>query len=142
MSLFGAVVAGRVQLTTWGEIAQSQWIETGRVRDTIRLDSFVVMPNHLHAIVILDGARPQAGTQQRAPTRETFSRPTPRSVPSIVRMYKATVTRCINHERCSAALPVWQRGYYEHVLRNEDDLRLTREYIENNPLRWSLEKDH
>jgi REP element-mobilizing transposase RayT len=74
----------------------------------------------------------------RAPTPqfEQFGRPTANSIPTIIRGFKSSVTQRIIKIRAIPGAPVWQRNYYEHVIRNEIDLEETREYIENNPLKW------
>jgi len=80
----------------------------------------------------------------RAPTPqfEQFGRPTANSVPTIIRGIKSSVTLQINVIRRTPRLPVWQRNYYEHVIRNEIDLEEIREYIQTNPLKWLEDENH
>ena len=73
---------------------------------------------------------------------EQFAKPTSGSLPTIVRYFKSAVTRRINDLRGTSYTPVWQRNYYEHVIRNEDDLNEIREYIANNPVKWGLDSDN
>ena len=73
---------------------------------------------------------------RRAPAVERFGRPISGSLPTIVRAFKSAVTRRINDIRRTAGERVWQRNYYEHVIRNEIDYRQITEYIADNPRRW------
>jgi REP element-mobilizing transposase RayT len=105
------------------------------------------MPNHMHGILFLHGERPSAGTvgathasPLRAPVRP--SGPAAASLSAIVGAFKAASTRLINRQRGSAGAPVWQRGFYEHVIRNEADLHRIRRYIEENPLRWAEDEEN
>jgi REP element-mobilizing transposase RayT len=82
------------------------------------------------------------GTLQRAPTVEQFGKSISNSIPTIVRLFKATTTKQINRIRNTPGVPVWQRNYYEHVLRNEADLNEIREYIITNPLKWALDREN
>ena len=73
---------------------------------------------------------------------EQFGKPTSNTVPTIIRGYKSSVTKQINILRNKPRIPVWQRNYYEHIIRNENDLILIREYIINNPLKWDLDEEN
>lgn len=139
--VFGEIVGGEMILNKWGEVASGEWIKTEQIRSGVRIDEFVVMPNHLHAILLIDACR---GTMHRAPTEtwEQFGKPVSSSVPTIVRSYKASVTRQINRSRQTPWLPVWQRNYYEHIIRSEDGLHLVRQYICENPLRWETDEEN
>ena len=92
-------------------------------------DEFVIMPDHVHFIVrLLDGAerrggRTGVGGQMAAPT-----------LANIVGAFKTVVARSVNEHRGTTGRPVWQRNYYEHIVRDEDELERIREYIRNNPL--------
>lgn len=89
------------------------------------------MPNHVHMIVeIVKGA----GTVPRAPTGE-FGVPTKKSISTVVRYLKGGVTRTFNKKyKCN--IQIWQRNYYEHIIRNEKEYYQIREYIKQNPLKW------
>ncbi len=145
--LFGEIKDGNVDLTVFGVAVREEWRKTAQIRTGVHLDAFCIMPNHLHGIMILTGtlASPdRRGTMLRAPTRhaEQFGKPTSNSIPTIVRGFKSAATVRINEIRSTPGAPVWQRGYYEHVIRNEIDLEETRLYIENNPLKWLEDKEH
>jgi putative transposase len=141
--LFGSVMNGHVILSEAGVIAQQEWTRTAEVRDNVKLDAFVIMPNHIHGILLLaDTVAGTAGTQRRAPTRESFARPVPWSIPTVVRMFKASVTHRVRQALGRPDMTVWQRGYYERVVRGDNDLQRAREYILNNPLRWTLTSEN
>jgi REP element-mobilizing transposase RayT len=77
------------------------------------------------------------GTMHRAPTNiEKFGKPTSNTIPTIIRSYKSSVTKQINILRNVNGVSVWQRNYYEHIIRNEKSYLEISEYIINNPLNW------
>jgi len=77
----------------------------------------------------------------RAPT-EKFGRPTPNSLPTIIRSFKSAVTKRINSLRQTPGARLWQRNYYEHVIRNETDLNDIRQYILDNPVKWDMDEEN
>jgi REP element-mobilizing transposase RayT len=81
------------------------------------------------------------GTTFRAPT-EKFGKPVPNSLPTIVHSFKSAVTKQINIIRNMFGMPVWQRNYYEHIIRNEREMNKIQEYIINNPIKWDLDKEN
>lgn len=129
--LFGVVVEGEVRLNECGWIVQVEWLRTPRVRQHAAVDSFVVMPNHFHAILVI------ADEERSASCGEAkFGKPVAGSVGAIVGQFKAAVTKQINHVRGTPTAQVWQRNYFEHLVRTEDEFNLTRHYIEANPAHW------
>ncbi len=176
--LFGEIVNGEMTLNEFGEIVKTEWQKTGALRPNIDVDAFVVMPNHLHGILIItdnddlyhhhnrnrNRDRNRRDTLQRVSTEsesesesesgmgmepgmgmgtiEQFGKPTHNSIPTIVRLFKSTVTKQINQIRQTLGIPVWQRNYYEHIIRNDDELNKIREYIINNPLTWKTDENH
>jgi putative transposase len=138
--VLGNVVDGEMVLNEYGHAIEEEWMRTADIRNNVALDVFVVMPNHFHGILVIeDKCR---GTVHRAPTLEQFAKPTSGSLPTIVRYFKSAVTRRINDLRGTPYTPVWQRNYYEHVIRDEDDLNEIRKYIANNPLKWDLDREN
>jgi len=144
-----------------GDIVHAEWYATDLVRPEVRLDAFVVMPNHLHGILeIIDvGARrglaPHAharadnaemrATHRVAPTAGARSRPhgpAPGSIGTILGQIKSLTKKAINKTRGTPGRPVWQPNYHEHVIRNEKELQRVREYICNNPLRWPSDREN
>ncbi len=141
--LFGRVVNGEIHLSEFGEIARDEWLASADIRREIRLDEFVVMPNHLHGIVwiIADvgatGRSPQPGRSPLPPRG-----PAPQSLGSFIAGYKSAVTKRINQIRGTPGNLVWQRNYYEHIIRNERGLDAIRRYIRNNPAHWAQDPEN
>jgi REP-associated tyrosine transposase len=130
--LFGEIVNKEMILNELGKIADECWRAIPEHFTFVELGAYVIMPNHLHGrIVIRDDGM---GTIYRAHTVEKFGKPIEGSLPTIVRTYKATVTRRIGREL--NATGIWQRNYYEHVIRDEKDLQNKTDYINANPLLW------
>ena len=93
------------------------------------------MPNHLHGILILsDEQESRRGGSRTAPTTKSLGR--------LVGAFKTVSTKRINLLRRSPGEPFWQRSFYEHVVRDEDDLRRVREYIVANPSRWAEDEEN
>jgi REP element-mobilizing transposase RayT len=133
--LFGRVFDGQMRRDDCGEIAHREWLRSAELRSDIALDAFIVMPNHIHGIILIRG-----GTARHAPTVEQFGKPVRDSLATLVRAYKSAVTRGVNEFRSTPGAPVWQRNYYEHVIRDEEELNRIREYILTNPLRWDFDR--
>ncbi len=139
--LFGECADGEIQLNPHGEIVTAEWLRTSTIRPEVQLDTFVVMPNHFHAIVIMGDAE-AVGAHSRAPLpNRALTRP-PRSLGALVAGFKAATTKQINQYRDTPGQKVWQRNYYEHIIRNDDDLNRHRMYIENNPGRWAEDREN
>ena len=106
----------------------------------VELDAFIVMPNHMHGIIVIQQPS-DVGAQHAAPLpQEDDNSPRvvrPRSLSAIVRSFKSAASREINALRGTPAAPVWQRNYYERIIRNEREMHAIRGYIMNNPYRWS-----
>lgn len=127
---FGSIVAGTVHLTAVGHIIQQEWLRAPRIRPEVKLDEFVVMPNHIHAIVFLDE------DAQRFDLEPGNFHRTPRSLGSLVAGFKSVCTTRVNIMNHTAGKPLWQRNYYEHVIRSQRELERVRTYVRGNPERW------
>ena len=137
--LFGEIVRDAMVLSCYGRIVEEEWLRTSELRAEAQLDAFVVMPNHIHGVVLFDDAyviKPQRA-HGHAPLRRR-----PRSLGAMVGGFKAAATKRINSLRRTPGVPVWQRNYFDHVVRNEQDLGRVREYIVNNPLRWAQDENN
>jgi REP element-mobilizing transposase RayT len=144
-NLFGRVVDGQTELSPCGKIVDEEWHGSARIRREIELDEWVVMPNHVHGIVRIVGASrvaPAVRAQGLAPLRPPQRIPMrpPRSLASFVWGFKAAVTKRINAMRHTPGSVVWQRNYYEHIIRNPAELEKIRAYIRENPLRWACDR--
>ena len=135
--LFGGIADGEMRIDRYGEVVRDEWLRSVQIRREIELDAFVVMPNHLHGIVVIR----DVGAHGRAPLPLAPHRP-PRSLGSFVAGFKSAVTKRINRIRGTPGLPVWQRNYYEHIVRDERELDRVRQYIAENPLRWDQDPEN
>jgi putative transposase len=129
--LFGSILEGRSLLSPSGAVVREEWLRAAEIRRGVRLDSFVIMPNHLHGILVLSGSGFIHGSVTRA--GGTFRRPG--SLGSIVAAFKQAVT--IRLRRLGeSSRQIWQRNYFERVIRNEAELFRLRRYIAENARRW------
>ena len=147
--LFGGINGDQMMLSGYGLIAHDELLKTAQLRPTITIDKFVIMPDHIHAIITVRGGdegtarRALTGTPEgRGMTTEGFGRPVAGSIPTIVRSYKSAVAKRINDTRKTPGEPVWHRSYYEHVIRNEAEMRTIADYIEANPSRWAEDEEN
>jgi REP element-mobilizing transposase RayT len=148
-NLFGEIVDKQMVLNDTGKIAASEWQRLAIRFPFIELNSFVVMPNHLHGIIVIRdvGARgessiPNSLIKPRAPTGEQFGAPVPGSIPTIIRSYKSSVTQRFQLLRGSDSGKLWQRNYYEHIIRDNEEWERIRGYIQNNPLNWKTDSEN
>lgn len=125
--IFGEILNGVMQLNPCGRIVEQVWKDLPGHYPTVTPDSFIVMPNHFHAVF---GLSVGAGLK---PAPKLFE---------VVRALKTFSARRINELRRTPGTALWQRGYYEHVVRNEDELSKIRGYIQNNPSQWSLDREN
>ncbi|MEX2156928.1 MAG: transposase [Gemmatimonadales bacterium] len=162
-TLFGVVCNSRVRLTAAGNAVRECWQAIPDHFPRVSLDRFLIMPDHIHGILVIGGessaengrVQPIADDQSGivgarhavplhdpaarsacVPTvRPAFGRPIPGSLATIIGAFKSAVTRRLRATGLGSQ--VWQRNYYEHVIRNDDDLRAIRRYIVTNPMRWT-----
>jgi putative transposase len=135
--LFGRVVDSKMELNGYGNVVRGCWEMLSDHFAHVNIDTFVVMPNHVHGILEV-GARhavPLHGT-------ERFGQPVAGSIPTIIRSFKSATTRGINDLRRSPATTVWQRNYFEHIIRNDESLQRIRQYIHENPARWEFDREN
>jgi len=148
--LFGQVIEGVMQLNEYGWIVHDEWVRTADVRPNVELDLFVVMPNHLHIIVVIHSHDCGRGVLQYAPTscagttenQTSRLRSPSQTIGAIVRGFKSASTKRINELRKTPGAAVWQRNYFEHIIRDEESLHHIRQYIVENPLRWHLDREN
>ncbi len=155
--LFGEVVAGEVVLSAYGLVAHEEWFRSAGIQREIDLfeEEFIVTPNHIHGIVWIvaangevDGAHGEPGGMHgklegahgRAPLLPLY-RP-PKSLGSFIAGYKSAVTKRINQMRDRPGVPVWQRNYFERIVRNPRHLDAVQRYIRNNPGRWEVDREN
>ena len=125
------MVNGETLLNRQGLIVAESWAGLAAHHPNLDLDAFVVMPNHVHGVLVL---------QDEIMPDNTYGTRTP--LPEIVRAFKSFSSRRIKMIRRKKGTPVWQRGYYEHVIRGERELEAVRRYIEGNPAKWADDIDN
>ena len=141
--LFGNIVNEEMHLNELGKIIQTEWIKSDEIRSEIEIGEFVIMPNHIHGIVIITrrGDRPVAPTPvvHVAPIKEPRG-PTPRSISALIAGFKSASTKQINILRNTPRIPVFQRGFHDHIIRDEPDYQHHYNYILTNPIKWRNDK--
>ena len=164
--VLGDVLDGEVRLSEWGVMVNSVWSELPRHYAHVRLDAWVVMPNHVHGIVLLKPDDDMAGAGFKpAPTGAgvlpsrvsdgsryrgadgSILKPAPtglrrHGIPEVVRAFKTFSARRINAARGAVGTSFWQRNYYEHVIRDEESLDRIRQYVVDNPARWDEDPEN
>jgi REP element-mobilizing transposase RayT len=135
--LFGNIVNGEMRLSSYGQIANFAWVKLRARFPHIRLDQFVVMPNHVHGVINIVKSR---GRENRAPT-----------LGQIIAYYKYQTTQSFNNthvgagssrprtQRSNSCTKLWQRNYHDHIIRDSTDLHRIQEYIRDNPTNWETD---
>jgi len=130
-------------LSEMGKIAQEEWVKTAKLRQNVGLDEWIIMPNHIHGIIII--YPPSVETHCNASLRNigqwNVNRfgPQYNNLATIVRGFKSSVKRIFNKKNIRFD---WQPRYYDHIIRNEKSLDDIREYIRNNPLKWEYDRNN
>lgn len=138
--VLGDIIDGQMKLNKYGRIVEQCWCNLVSHYTGIELDTFVVMPNHVHGIIVItgdvnviknvgEGFKPSPTDTNRMNTKS-------HDLTEIVRAFKTFSARKINGERNTKGQKVWQRNYFEHIVRNEKSLNKIREYIYNNARNW------
>jgi REP element-mobilizing transposase RayT len=135
--LFGEIVNGESILNELGEIVHDEWERTAVVRPNVELGEYVVMPNRFHGILVF---RENVGATRRvAPTKTTLQSG---SLGAVMAQFKSIVTKRINGLQNVTGRPIWQRNYYEHIIRNESEMDRISRYIESNPSQWAEDDEN
>ena len=161
--VFGRIFGGEMRFNRSGIIVKEEWLRTGRMREEVKLGCYAVMPNHFHGILFIQGdirtrrRHGEKGTARRAPTHHpddfprfddgtamlrSFGDPASGSLPAVVRGFKSAVTRRVNKMRNTPGARLWQRNYYERVIRDAEEFDFTRAYILENPARWAFDRNN
>ena len=153
--VLGNIKSNKMSLSSIGKIIKKEWLMTKELRSNIDLDEYVIMPNHFHGIIIINSVEATGSVvfsqevknknilhkkkqTQKMTQRVISTTLQPNSLGSIIGQFKSACTKRIrqkgNHNFA------WQANYYDHIIRNQKDLDRIREYIQNNPLKWELDK--
>jgi len=158
--LFGEITDGKMELNDYGKIADECWRAIPKHFPHVELGAYVVMPNHVHGIIMVKDpqigathaspqtasphiASPHIASPQKSPPSRNPS--PPRGAPAgslgaIVGSFKSAVSKYIHRQPYSA--PIWQRNYYEHIIRNDHEMEKIWRYIESNPTQWENDKEN
>lgn len=147
---FGNIANGKIQLSAVGKIAQQYWSEIPQHSKHTYLDEFIIMPNHVHGIIIIDNPdNPRRVVPWNVPTddvewdlSQTMSKLSPKSgtLSVIIRSYKSSVTRWCRQNGDNVFQ--WQSRFYENIIRDDKSLNNIRRYIINNPTKWTEDKNY
>jgi putative transposase len=132
-----------VNLTSCGKIAEFTWLDLPNHNPEIELDAFVIMPNHVHGIIIIkDMAVDEMEESVRAGSEPALTEHRRHSLSEIIRQFKTFSARRMNELRQTPGQPVWHRSYYDRIIRNQSELQRIRLYIEDNPRRWAEDEEN
>jgi REP element-mobilizing transposase RayT len=152
--LFGKIANGEMILNEYGEIIMKCWDTIPSYFMNVRCDEFVVMPNHIHGVIFINNCRGEVSSpfseivlhnsKSKTALQKGGETPPLRKITlgQIVACFKYQNVKQINQIRNTPGMPVWQRNYYEHIIRDEKELQTIREYIVNNPMQWELDNEN
>jgi len=148
MPLFGDIVDGEMRLNDAGRVVEGCWLDIPSHFPHVALDAFVIMPNHVHGILWIvetppTGTTGAVGAKNFSPLpANAATRPhgTSKTIGSVVRGFKIGVTKWFRQH--TTIYTVWQRNYYEHIIRTDDALARIRDYIQSNPQRWADDQEN
>lgn len=138
---FGDVVDGEMVLNEYGEIVKQQWLWLEKQFGYVKLDEWVIMPDHMHGIIIINNVM-NVGVGYSDPIKTGRGNPAPTlrisKLGNIVAYFKYQSTKQINMTN-GKFHKIWQRNYYDHIIRNEESLNIICNYIRTNPLKSELD---
>ena len=152
--LLGEVIDGAMRPGPLGRAVEESWTWLAQQYAYIDLDEWVVMPNHLHAILVIgdDGDDRSVGAVREPPPRVVHERPLPKDrdrpptkrkpLGRLIGAFKTVSTRRVNELRDTPGATLWQRNYYEHIVRGEAELDRIRQYIADNPAQGPSDPDN
>jgi putative transposase len=142
--LFGAIHDNEMILNQFGQTVRHAWMDLPKHYKQLELGAFCIMPNHVHGIINLNDNIVVNGQHGWQKNLAYPLRPIPTRVPlfEVMRALKSFSAKHINTKRNMVGKPVWQRNYYEHIIRNEDDYKRIQNYIETNPANWNSDDEN
>ena len=144
--IFGKIVIDKVPLNQVGRIVEDCWLEIPFHFPFVRLKDYVVMPNHLHGVIEIK-YYPNVDSKEIFARRNTSkepkqSGPQSQSLSAIIGSYKSATTKCVHRLGLTHQKTRWQRNYYEHVIRDDEDYQRIVEYIQLNPVNWEDDQEY
>ncbi len=143
----GKIVNGKMHLSDVGNIVNVCWQGIPKHFRNVKLDTWIIMPNHVHGTIMIDeivGTDYNLSLQlkpQREPGRNRFQRVIPKSLSYMIATFKSAVSRQVSKTTTRNDFS-WQSRFYEHIIRNENEMFRIREYIQNNPVYWELDREN
>lgn len=134
--VLGKVEDEKMILNTAGKIVEDTWKDIPKHYERCELDEFVVMPNHFHSIIILENV---SRDRSQTDPKKVYHK---HSLSEIVRAFESFSSREINKQSSLTQKFKWQKSFFDRVIRNERELFLIRKYIQQNPLKWNIEKNN
>lgn len=151
--IFGEIVKGMVELSLVGDLVKNCWLSIPNHFESTNLDEYVLMPNHLHGIIFINESRGKGKAFAKdnidnddpllanaLPLRQVGTQSG--SLNAIVQNFKSVSTRLVNKSYFKPGNKIWQRNYYERIIRNERELNAIRQYICDNPLNWERDEEY
>ena len=154
--IFGKIVEGKINLNKFGQIIEQAWMNLPKQFANVKLDEFVVMPDHLHGVVVIKESKSnkksisnREGLMNQARTYENKSANNAKNKWILMKNEKDTLGKIIRSFKAKAAKLIredgfkdfkWHRNYYDHIVRDDNELLIIRKYIINNPSKWEIKK--
>lgn len=141
---FGDIVNGKMKLSKIGEIAKKFWLKIPKHFSNVFLDEFIIMPNHIHGIVVIKNDFKCRDVINHVSTKnknfyQKISPMNKKSLGEVIRWFKSITTFNIHKQNINFH---WQSRFYDHIIRNEKSLNEIRQYIKNNPLKWEFDTEN
>ena len=137
--ILSTVIVDSLALTDFGRIVQHSWLWLNNQYAYVDLDSYVIIPNHVHGIIVINestNAQSCRGGSRTALHSATGQSKKRKPLGRLIGVFKTRSTKLINEKSNTPGMRFWQRNYYEHIIRNENELAHIREYIRLNPAKW------
>ncbi len=141
--LFGKIMENKMVLNNVGRIAFETWKWLQTQYDHVELDEWAIMPNHLHGIIVIINNNTNGSQTTHINPREgsqSVSAGKRKPIGRIIGAFKTVTTKRTNQIQGRTGIKLWQRNYYEHIIRNNHDLSRIRNYIINNPRKWNVDR--
>ncbi|ANQ48044.2 methyltransferase domain-containing protein [Flammeovirga sp. MY04] len=126
-SVFGRIINGEMHLNPLGEMVKREWLNSDNIRDNIKLEAFIIMPNHFHGIIIIKHPARKLSLEDRKSLSPS------EDIPAIIRGFKGATTKQAWAMGYDKNKSLWQRNFYDIIIRDQDHLKNTIAYINNNP---------
>ena len=147
-TLLGEIVGEEMEPNNLGRMVANTWEWLGDQYPHVELDEYVVMPNHIHGIIVIRNsgngaiASHRRGASRSAPTKPQVQDNKRKPLGRLVGAFKTVSTKNVNLHLGTTGRTLWQRNYYEHVIRSEESLMKIRQYIRDNPAKWAFDREN